>query len=556
MLTLVGDFETTTTPDDVRVWASCLVNVDNNKVEHLSNNIDSFFDFIKDKNTKIYFHNEKFDGEFIIHHLLSKLKFKCDDSKEPGTFSTLITDSGIFYCITIYFHKFNKRYHKCQILDSLKKLPFPVSTIAKTFKLEESKLKIDYDEKRDVGHILTQDEKDYIISDCVIVAKALKHQFDAGLTKMTIGADALSGFKNLVSRKRFEQWFPLLPVEIDDEIRRAYKGGFTYLNPRYKNKRLQGGVFDVNSLYPSVMYYNDLPYGYPLYYDGEYKTDANYPLYIQHLRCEFKLKKNHIPTIQLKNNPAYVDTEYLTSSKGSIEELTMTNIDLELMLEHYDVYNLEFINGYKFKKCNGVFKEYIDYWSNVKSESKINGNGGMYTISKLMLNSLYGKFASNPHSKNKTPYLENNIVHYVIGEETLKDPVYTAVGCFITAWARYKTITSAQKLFDRFIYGDTDSLHLENYEIPSNLEIHDTKLGAWKHEGSFTDSKFLRAKTYMETIDGHTHVKCAGMPDNVKEKVTYDNFTVGASFGGKLRPTRYAGGIILTPTDFTIKGGK
>ena len=50
-----------------------------------------------------------------------------------------------------------------------------------------------------------------------------------------------------------------------------------------------------------------------------------------------------------------------------------------------------------------------------------------------------------------------------------------------------------------------------------------------------------------------TKVTCAGMPDNVKEKVTYDNFKPGATFDGKLMPRRYPGGVVLMETTFTIK---
>ena len=57
----------------------------------------------------------------------------------------------------------------------------------------------------------------------------------------------------------------------------------------------------------------------------------------------------------------------------------------------------------------------------------------------------------------------------------------------------------------------------------------------------------------MATVDGKTKVTCAGMPDNVKEQVTYDNFCPGATFSGKLMPRRYPGGIILEDTTFTIK---
>ena len=127
------------------------------------------------------------------------------------------------------------------------------------------------------------------------------------------------------------------------------------------------------------------------------------------------------------------------------------------------------------------------------------------------------------------------------------------MGAFITAYAREKTIRSAQSVYDRFIYADTDSLHLIGHDEPDNLEIHPTHLGAWKNEGVFTDSKYIRAKTYMETVNGVDKVTCAGMPENVKQQVTYDNFHSGSTFTGKLMPRRYNGGIVLEPTTFTIK---
>ena len=126
------------------------------------------------------------------------------------------------------------------------------------------------------------------------------------------------------------------------------------------------------------------------------------------------------------------------------------------------------------------------------------------------------------------------------------------MGCFITAYAREKTIRSAQANYDRFIYADTDSLKLVGYEAPVGLDIHDTHLGFWKDEGDFTNSKWIRAKTYLVTVADKTKVTCAGMPDNVKEQVTYDNFCSGSTFSGKLVPRRYPGGIILEETTFTI----
>lgn len=547
---IVADFETTTTPDDVRVWAVCAVDIETTETVHIGNSLDGFFQWLSSRNTVCYFHNLKFDGEFILHYLLTH-GYTYADTHKPGTFETLITDDGIFYSITVYFSKENKKYKKVTFYDSLKKLPFKVSVISKAFELQDEKLTIDYDAPRPVGHELTEEEKAYIINDCRIVAQALKIQFAQGLKKMTNASDAMNGYKDIAGKKYFEKWFPVFPVDLDADIRRAYKGGFVYLNPKHRGKEgLQGITLDVNSLYPAVMYSAMLPYSYPVYFEGEPEPDENFPLFIVRVQCEFELKQGHIPTIQLKNNRAFVETEYLTTSNGEIVEMTLTNVDLQLLLEHYDTFNLEYVCGWKFKGRVGMFKEYIDHWMHIKETT----TGALRQLAKLMLNSLYGKFATNPKARKKIPLLDHDgVVRYVLDEPELRDPVYTAMGAFITAYAREKTIRSAQAVYDRFIYADTDSLSLIGYDVPEGLDVHPTKLGAWKHEGEFTNSKFIRAKTYLKTVDGKTKVTCAGMPDNVKEFVTYDNFHSGSTFDGKLVPRRYPGGIVLKPTTFTIK---
>ena len=145
---------------------------------------------------------------------------------------------------------------KVTIIDSLKIIPFSVSQIAKSFGLTESKLEIDYLKERSRNHRLTSEEKEYIKNDVVIVAKALNVIFKEGLTKMTQGSNALFDYKEILTKSKFSHYFPSLPKEIDEEIRKAYKGGFTYLNPIYKEKDLGSGVvIDVNSLYPSCMKY-------------------------------------------------------------------------------------------------------------------------------------------------------------------------------------------------------------------------------------------------------------------------------------------------------------
>ena len=63
------------------------------------------------------------------------------------------------------------------------------------------------------------------------------------------------------------------------------------------------------------MYDEFLPYGDPVFFEGEYERDDYYPLYIQRITCSFKIKENKIPTIQIKNNKFFfIGNEYLRSS--------------------------------------------------------------------------------------------------------------------------------------------------------------------------------------------------------------------------------------------------
>ena len=183
----------------------------------------------------------------------------------------------------------------------------------------------------------------------------------------------------------------------------------------------------------------------------------------------------------------------------------------------------------------------------------------------------------------KEPYLnEEEEVKYDSVVRDSRPSVYTAIACFTTAYARYLMITTAQSCYDRFLYCDTDSLHVVGLEIP-DIDIHESELGAWKCEGVFYQAKYLRAKTYLESfyrqggknIDSPENireadeivmdVKCAGMPDNMKQLVNYDNFNLGQVFSdsmkssddtnnyGKLVPKTVKGGVVLVARDFQIK---
>lgn len=569
------DFETSTEAwlskdDKARVWAGCITTIEEDpKVLHIDNSLDDFMShLIKLGNIEGYFHNLKYDGEYIIAWLFEHgYKLVKNNKRKNKTFEVVISDTNQWYELTIYHKVFNKRYVKTTIFDSLKKIPLSVKDIARAFKLPEQKGEIDYDLYRPVGWLITDEEKDYIKKDCIIVAKALFIQFEKGLTKMTIGSDAMGYFKSDITPKGFKYLFPVLPLEVDNDIRKAYKGGFTYTNPKYIGKEIPSISLDVNSLYPSVMYGNMgmLPYGLPVKFKGKYKYNEKYPLYIQKFSCSFKLKKGYIPTIQIKNNLYFMPTDYLTDSKG-IVDLTLTNPDLELFFEHYEASNIEYVSGYMFRGALELFREYIDYWGHIKATS----TGGLRQLAKLMLNSLYGKFATNPKKVNKMPYMEDGKVKYKDLPPDYDKPVYTAMGAFITARARAYTISNSQKLIKHWVYSDTDSMYLTDIneeELSKIVEIHPTKLGAWKVEHHITRGKWIKAKTYI--IEAEEEVKednptglkitCAGMPDRIKGKIistgsqnAFNVFRVGSEFTGNLKTSRVAGGAVLKQTTFKI----
>lgn len=537
--------------------------------------IDSFINYCSliNESSSFYFHNLKFDGEFIIHYLLTHGFVHVNEKKlGMNQFSTIISDLNVFYCIKVKF----KEEVIISFFDSLKLLNFSVEEVAKAFNLSIKKLEIDYKAKREKGHKITDEEKEYLKHDVMIMSLALEKMFEMKITRMTIASNAMNFFKDTISKKRFEEWFK--PPLYDKDLRQAYKGGFTYLNEIYRGKEVKEGiVLDVNSLYPSVMYYSPMPYGEGIYFDGKYVPDKLYNLYIQNITCQFRIKKDMIPTIQIKNNLSFVPTEYLSSSNGESINLTLTNVDLKLFLEHYDIYDVSYNWGWKYKSSTKIFKSYIDYWNELKVKATKEGNKPLRTIAKLMLNSLYGKFAASPEGRSKIPYLDNNIVKYKLSELEERTAYYLPISIFITSWARDKTIRSAQAVYHRFIYADTDSLHLEGTDIPENLLISDTELGKWKIESTFKRGKYLRQKCYIEdgvtpvdeiekfkkenpeclhlvSKDSIINIVCAGMPKGCYKNVTWENFDYGSVFDGKLGVKHTDGGIVLVDTTFTIKG--
>lgn len=568
---IVADFETSTEKwykkeHYARVWLWGVYNPQTELFDY-GTDLDSFMkklinmDF-GSKNPVVYFHNLKFDGSYILNWLFRN-GYRFDEELEDSqTFRTCITDMGIWHFIEICIYKKGKQRVIIHIQDSLKKIPLSVREIPESFGFSDEMVKgeIDYDEIRPIGHLPTKEELSYVERDVKIVGKALKELIDEGFTKSTCASDSFNYWKNTLLTENaknkkvnpnfnYRRIFPSLDMEVDDYIRRAYRGGWTYVNPIFQDKILEGVcVYDINSMYPSKMKDKYIPFGEPKFFKGKPKP-TKYQCYICRVMISFEIKEGHLPTIQLKNSYFFNETEYIESSNGYEIEMTLTNIDLKLIFKQYNVKSIKYLDGYYFRKCRGLFNSFVDSLMEIKENSV----GGRRFLAKRRMNSCYGKTATSPRRRKKIPVISNGVLGFVLSEEEVGEPEYTAIGIFVTSHARYDIICDAQANYDRFIYCDTDSLHLLSLDSPPNLPIHKSKLGYYKLEKEVKKAIFLRSKTYIEEdLEGNSEIKCAGASPEVKEKMGFDNFKIGATYEGKLMPRQVEGGCILMKTSFSI----
>lgn len=628
----MADFETTVYEGQeyTEVWAAAIVELGTENVR-VFHSIDVFMNYVFSLpgHSKIYFHNLKFDGFFILSYLMDKLDWKQATAPEGSerywlqdwemrsrTFKYLISERGQFYSITI---KYGKRVFT--FLDSLKLLPFSVKKIGNDFHTKHQKAEIKYTGFRFAGCEITPEEEEYIKNDVLVVKEALEILHNQGLTKSTIGSNCMMIYKNLCGGHiPFMEQFPdLSEIGIDKNlygsetadayIRKSYKGGWCYLVPAKANRLYKNGgiTADVNSLYPSMMHSesgNVYPFGFPTFWKGEIPEEAlrKDRYFFVRIRTRFYLKKNKLPTIQIKHDWKYKGTEWLETSDiqyngkyyrsfrdldGQMQEarvtLTLTQTDFQLLKDHYYLEDFEILDGCWFQAAAGMFDAYIDIYKKIKMES----TGAMRALAKLILNNLYGKFSTSTDSSFKLCVLnDESVIKFEPRPEYKKKTIFIPVGSAITSYARNFTIRAAQENYHGpknpgFIYADTDSIHCDlKPDQVKGVEWDPVQFNRWDLESQWKQGLFVRQKTYLE-IGDDVVIKCAGMPDKckalflasitgdrgpledydlnpedeefLKTKREFTDFKKGLKVPGKLRPQQIPGGIVLNETTYEIR---
>lgn len=642
----VGDFETTTYEGQTRtdVWASACVELFTEEpvlFNNINDQMNYYFSFKDD--LVVFYHNLKFDGFFILSWLLNNKEFsqaydtisehpfnvKWHDVKEMknNTYKYCISNMGQFYTITI-----KRKGKTIEFRDSLKLLPFSVKKIGDSFGTLHKKTEIEYTGFRVPYGEITELEKEYIFNDIFVVKEALETMFNEGHNRLTIGSCCMAEFKKITGKWVYDDFYPnIFDIELDESygspnagvyVRKSYRGGWCYVAKGKENKIFRNGITaDVNSLYPSMMSSesgNVYPIGKPRFWKGEIPKEVknnNDLFYFVRIKTRFKIKEGFLPFIQIKGRYIYKGTESLTTSDvwnketqqydeyyidltGNVVKakpiLTLSKVDYELVLKHYDLYETEYLDGCYFNTEIGLFDEYIEKYRQQKMENK----GAKREHAKLFLNNLYGQMAKSPDSSFKIAYLKDDgSIGLKSVIENDKTPGYIPIGSAITAYARAFTITAAQQNYygvdnDGFCYADTDSIHCSlPIDKIKGITVHPNKFCCWKIESFWDEAIFTRQKTYIEHI---THedcepvekpyydVKCAGMPkvckdlfvrsmsDNTEETVadlkekshrdfvlekkrTIEDFTIGLLVPGKLLPKSIPGGIVLKDTSYEMR---
>lgn len=547
-----GSITATTRTGRVRVWSWAIAPLDEDRIFH-GTTIESYVDKAAELGGIHWFHNLRFDAAFLDAYLQSPpphgLGMFGDDRMRryvtAGTFSALISDTGAHY--SRYVHLVDGR--RFEVRDSLKKFPSTtIAALAGMFGSPVAKGEIDYTAERPKGYRPTKEEWEYQDADVIILKTALQASYDVGAFGLTIGSDAITEYRQTMESGSFRNVFPLLDRETDEFIRLAYRGGWTFVNPLHQGKVLNrtGEVYDVNSMYPAVMRQSPYPVGVPVRLaPGQIVLDG-YPHVLYGALLDAKIRPGRLPMIQVKKDARYNPVQYQTEVKAV--EWFGTEVDWKLLHEQYKVTIHEWIAGIAFRSERGLFDLYIDKWMDVKA----NSTGGARTQAKFQLNNLWGRFAINPLRAGREPrILPDGTPVYKLTAQVYDEPCYTPVGVWTTSYGRDRVIRAAQSFGNEFLAADTDSVH--KLGIGSgNLEVHESKLGAWKRESTFDQATYLRAKAYAERIDGKVEAHVAGLPRKLLGSVRVEDLAIGAKFTGKLVPKRVPGGIILESTDFVI----
>lgn len=180
---------------------------------------------------------------------------------------------------------------------------------------------------------------------------------------------------------------PLIDGNLFNQLKKGYTGGSVDV---YKPYGVNIYRYDVNSLYPYVMREYPMPVGTPQYFEfSKFVTIEKLNHYIKNpfgfLEVEITTPENiERPLLQTR-----VKTKNGTRTIAPCGTWTDVVFSEEMFKCIKYGYKFKVLRGYLFERKN-IFKEYINDLYKIKVS--LSKDDPMYLISKLLMNSLYGRF--------------------------------------------------------------------------------------------------------------------------------------------------------------------
>lgn len=339
-----------------------------------------------------------------------------------------------------------------------------------------------------------------------------------GLCRITAGSASMEAF-SAGEWKWYYDKFPQLEKETKKSLHDAYVGGFMLAREGAYGKAID---IDCNSMYPSILRDEWLPWGLPERYEGTYEQDDDMPLHCDELTFRAELKPDGYPFL-LDNRSVY-GLDRLTSTRGYITRI-LTDIDQQLLYDNYEVSVYKYVRGWKFRRSKGFFRSFIDEWGALKQKA----TGERRHMAKLVMNALVGKMASLPKGVVMLPSSKDGITlqwDVARREESNLKTDYLPVPVWVNAYARRKLMQVCHANADRLLYANTDGCMLSGWEPVTSCEIHPTELGKWKIAARYERLTILGMNRYQGwREDGEVDVCMAG--NMFSRPIPYERFRHG-----------------------------
>lgn len=312
--------------------------------------------------------------------------------------------------------------------------------------------------------------------------------------KSTIASMSLDNFRTNYLKSMYRVAQP----HIHNIIYKAYYGGRTEVFKR--GTFYDVNCYDFNSLYPSVMV-NEYPNP-----NSMQRAKASNMHIIDNYEgvsyVEGWLPKKYIPILPSRTESKLIFP--VNRIKGHY-----THVELRKAVEEGFKIS-KFGESVFYLKSENLFREFIEHSYQKRLKQK-EMNDALELMTKLSMNSLYGKFGFNYRKSNSMIPLKQatkkqfdscaefriygDFVEFVNNGTRPTSYSFPILSAYTTAYARLKLYDwlSNENLRDFIIYCDTDSLFVdENMRLPSS-----DKLGELKHEYYIDEGIFVKPKFYI-----------------------------------------------------------